>query len=276
MATIRYMRSSSMNEFRRNRPLTDDEIQANAPAIFANDAHDRVGSRYRFIETAAVLNGMRGEGFEPFEVRQTRVRLADRTEAAKHLIRFRHASVEARSGHAPEIVLLNSHDGTSSYRLMAGIFRFVCSNGLICGEMHADEKVRHSGDVVSKVIEASYRVLDDTQQVIEHVDEFRGVQLTDREQHAFATAALETRWDRDAAPVQPDQIMLPRRHEDAGADLWSAFNRAQENLVRGGLPGRTSTNRRTRTRGISGVDQNVRVNRALWTLAELMADLKAA
>ena len=62
-------------------------------------------------------------------VTQTRVRNEDRRDFTKHMIRLRHAGQINARGEANEIILLNSHDGTSSYQMLAGMFRFVCSNG---------------------------------------------------------------------------------------------------------------------------------------------------
>ena len=51
---------------------------------------------------------------------------------ARHLIRLRRRveTVQLRDA-IPEIVFLNSHDGTSAYQLRVGLFRVVCTNGLI-------------------------------------------------------------------------------------------------------------------------------------------------
>src|SRR3546814_2716824 len=73
------------------------------------------------------------------------------------MIRLRHASQINARGEANEIILLNSHDGTSSYRMLAGMFRFVCSNGLVCGDTVADVRVPHKGDVAGQVIEGAYQ-----------------------------------------------------------------------------------------------------------------------
>jgi Domain of unknown function (DUF932) len=78
---------------------------------------------------------------------------------------------------------------------------------------------------------------------------------------------------------RPDQILAPRRYDDQGKDLWTTFNVAQENVLRGGLSGiqRNPEGRRVRrvsTREIKGIDGNVQLNRALWTLAERLAELK--
>ena len=81
-----------------------------------------------------------------------RVRDEGKREHTKHMIRLRHAS-QINGAEANEIVLLNSHDGTSSYQMLAGMFRFVCSNGLVCGNTVADVRVPHKGDVAGLVIE---------------------------------------------------------------------------------------------------------------------------
>src|SRR3546814_8105435 len=78
----------------------------------------------------------------------------------KHMIRLRHAN-QVNDSIANEIILLNSHDGTSSYQMLAGAFRFVCSNGLVCGDAVADVRIPHKGDITGQVIEGAYEVLDE-------------------------------------------------------------------------------------------------------------------
>ncbi|MBM6427992.1 DUF932 domain-containing protein, partial [Burkholderia contaminans] len=107
---------------RSERPLSDDQIRAVAPSIFAEAPHESRSERYSYIPTATVLQELRGEGFEPFMVTQTRVRHDDRRDYTKHMIRLRHAS-QINGREANEIILLNSHDGTSSYQMLAGMFR---------------------------------------------------------------------------------------------------------------------------------------------------------
>lgn len=85
------------------------------------------------------------------------------------------------------------------------------------------------------------------------------------------------RYDEEThAPIAADQLLTPRRYEDRVDDLWSTFNRVQENMTKGGVPGRTRKGRSTRTRSINGIDQNVKINRALWILAEELRRYRAA
>lgn len=261
---------------RADRPLSDDQIRAVAPSIFADAPHGSRSERYAYIPTATVLTKLRQEGFEPFMVCQTRVRNEDRREYTKHLIRMRHAS-QINGSEANEIILLNSHDGTSSYQMLAGLFRFVCHNGLVCGDTAADIRVPHKGDVAGQVIEGAYEVLQGFGQVRQSRDAMRAITLDTGEAEILARSALALKYDDPdkPAPVTESQLLVPRRFDDRKPDLWSAFNRIQENMIKGGLAARTALGRRQRTREVQGIDQNLRLNRALWMLADGMRQLKA-
>src|SRR5678810_1028856 len=108
---------------------------------------------YAYIPTIEVLRGLKKEGFEPFMVAQSRSRIAGKTEYTKHLIRMRHVGLTHARTEANEIILINSHDGASSYQMLAGVFRFVCCNGLVCGSVSNDIRIPHKGNVQDEVIE---------------------------------------------------------------------------------------------------------------------------
>ena len=285
-ATRRYTSSSKQTVFRSDYPLSNETIARYAPSVLAAEPHESRGERYTFIPTISVLDGLRAEGFQPFEVRQTRCRDAGKREHTKHLVRLRHLDtgpVVFGGKEIPEIVLLNSHDGSSSYQLMSGLFRMVCSNGLIAGDICDDIRIRHSGNVVQDVIEGSFRVLDNIKMVGERVDAYKSIELTRSEQLLLAEAATDVRWGSDPetgnslAPIHNvDQIIQPRRWEDKKRDLWTTFNVIQENVIQGGISGRSASGRRTRTREVSGVNENVRLNKALWKLADEFAKIKTA
>ena len=262
---------------RSSTPIADDQLREVAPSIFAEAAHDSRSARYTYIPTSTILDGLRKEGFQPFAVTQTRVRDEGKRDFTKHMLRLRHASQIADT-EANEIILLNSHDGTSSYQMLAGMFRFVCSNGLVCGNTVSDVRVPHKGQIMDNVIEGAYDVLDGFGLVRELRDDMRAISLRPAEAEIFARSALTLKYEPDPvkpAPVTESQILAPRRSADTGTDLWTTFNRVQENLVRGGLPARNAAGRRTRTREVQGIDQSVKINRALWLLADEMKKLKS-
>lgn len=271
----RYNTRSNQFAFRSDSPLSNDQIALYAPSVLATEAHESRGERYSFIPTIDVLEGLRKEGFQPFEVRQTKCRDLGKREHTRHLVRLRHESSIVNAEEVPEIVLLNSHDGSSSYQLLAGLFRFVCSNGLIAGDICNDIRVRHSGNVVDDVIEGSFTVLDNLKQVESRVEQYKSIPLLDSEAQVLASAAIKLRWG-DESPVTTDGLLRANRWEDRKSDLWTVANRLQENLLRGGVRARTSTGKRTHTRAVSGVTENVKLNRALWQITDHFAQLKLA
>jgi hypothetical protein len=86
----------------------------------------------------------------------------------------------------------------------------------------------------------------------------------------MAKAALTYRFGEEFQPVNETQLLTPRRVQDQRNDLWTTYQRIQENLVKGGLTGRNATGKRARTRAVSGIDGDVKLNRALWVMAETM------
>lgn len=262
--------------------MTDDQIRTVAPSAFAVEAHESRSDRYAYIPTSNIIAAMRREGFSPTYAGQSKSRDESRREFTKHMIRFRPAdALPAVGGLFPEIILVNSHDGTSAYQLFSGLFRLVCLNGLMTGTSYESLRVPHKGDVVSQVIEGSFTVIADSRRSIEAAGEMSRVRLNHEEQQLFARGAHLLRFEGSqvGAAIQPSQLLVPRRAEDRADDLWTTFNRVQESTIRGGVHGWTPSEpgrrpRRVTTRGVQAITQQTGLNRALWTLAEGMAALK--
>jgi hypothetical protein len=272
--------ANSTRVLRSQTPLDEDQMSAAAPSIFAAGKHASRSQRYTYIPTIDVLRGLRKEGFEPFMVAQGKSRIEGKTEFTKHLIRMRHAGQVSTKPEANEIILINSHDGASSYQMLAGMFRFVCCNGLVFGDTTRDIRIPHKGDVRGEVIEGAFKVLGDFEALDAATQGMKAIALRPQEEQAFATAALALRYGerlegRAPAPISAEQLIAARRPEDLGHDLWTIFQRVQENMLRGGLPGRTAQGRRMHTREVASIDRNVGLNRALWVLAEEMRKLKS-
>jgi hypothetical protein len=265
---------------RSETPLGDEQMRRAAPSIFAEGKHASRSERYTYIPTIEVLHGLRREGFEPFMVAQGRSRIEGKTAFTKHMIRLRHAGQVTTRPEANEIILINSHDGASSYRMIAGVFRYVCCNGLVVGDIAHDIRIPHKGSCQQEVIEGAFRVLDDFEAVEASTEAMKSLTLEPEEEVAFARAALALRFGertegQPPAPITAEQLIEARRPEDLGHSLWSTFQRTQENAVRRGQNGRSASGRRVHTRAIAGIDRSVSLNRALWILAEEMRQLKA-
>ncbi|WP_434583649.1 DUF932 domain-containing protein [Klebsiella sp. R390] len=260
-------RFGRINQIRRDRPLTHNELMIHVPSVFSEDKHASRSERYTHIPTITLLENLKQEGFEPFFACQTRVRDQSRREHTRHMVHLRRAG-QIADKQVPEIILLNSHDGSSSYQMLPGLFRAVCANGLVCGQSFGEVRVPHKGDVVGKVIEGAYEVLEIFDRMEEKRDAMQPLVLPPPAQQAFAKAALTYRFGEEHQPVTETQILSPRRWQDESGDLWTTYQRIQENLIKGGLPGRTTLGKRARTRAVKGIDGDIRLNRALWVMAE--------
>ncbi|EAW1165106.1 DUF932 domain-containing protein [Salmonella enterica] len=262
-------RFGRINQIRRDRPLTHEELMQYTPSVFGEDKHTSRSEKYSYIPTITLLENLRREGFEPFFACQSRVRDPGRRDYTKHMLRLRRAG-QITGQQVPEIIILNSHGGESSFQLLPGVFRSVCTNSLVCGQSFGEIRVPHRGDIAGKVIEGAYDVLGVFDRVEEKREAMQSLLLPPPAQQALANAALTYRFGEEHQPVTATQILTPRRYEDRKDDLWSVFNRIQENLSKGGLPGRTAQGKRTHTRAVKGIDGDVKLNRALWVMAEQM------
>jgi hypothetical protein len=278
--------------------LTDEQIRAQAPSVFAEAPHGSRSDRYTYIPTAQLLAGLRKEGFVPMSVVQSNCRTPGKKDFTKHMLKLTHvdATALAKVGDSiPQICLTNSHDGSSTYVLQLGMWRLICSNGLLVCEAGFDQvRVPHIGDVRNQVIEGAFEVISQCKQIAPRIEAMRAVQLNAQEQEVFARQALQLRFEPaegEQAPVRADQVLKPRRYEDQARDLWTTFNTVQENVIKGGQryvkPARYEVDpdtgigkripaRRMKAREVKGIDQNTGLNRALWRLAEEMRALKSA
>ncbi len=261
--------------------LTVEQIRQCAPSVFAEGAHSRTSARYSFLPTASILDGMAGEGWVPTLVQEQSVRDEGRAGFQKHMIRFAHRDdLQMQRVDRPEIVLINAHDRSSAYHLHAGIFRTYCLNGLVvCDATFAKRSITHLNFEPSRVIEASVEIVRDVPRLMDNIGEMKAITLSQPEQAAFAKAACLARWEEeDKVPVRPDRLLIPCRAEDAAPSLWNTLNVVQERMMKGGTKDygkRNAAGRRMpRVREVKGIDGNVGLNKALWTLAEEMKRLK--
>jgi len=258
--------------------LSTDDLRRAVPSAFAESAHESRSHRYAYIPTSQVIEGLRNEGFLPVKATQAAARDDAKIGHTKHMIRFRRED-QLDLPEAREVIMINSHDGSSAYKLSAGIFRLVCSNGLVVGNEDTRFTIRHSGQVLGEVIDAASRIIDDFDQVSAEIDAMKSARISQPLALAFANAAIEARFDVDEKPVTADQVLRPRRAADIGSDVWTVFNKIQENVIKGGLHGASKDAhgrmQRRRTREVKGIDQNDALNRALWRLGVEVAKIAA-
>jgi hypothetical protein len=282
---------------RVNSPfLAHDDLIA-YPSIMATHPAGRTSSRYTFIPTTRVIEQLERSGFYPVKCQESKAN-EERKGFQKHLVRFRQpgASPIGIDQIFPEIVLTNSHDAGAAFILMAGLFRLVCTNGMIVGEsLAAPIRINHVGYKDQAVREAVAMIGEQLPRVMDRADQFKALEMTPADREVFGFNALRIKYGDEAVATRSFEIpalMEPRRAADRMDNLWAAYNVVQERLVETGgkIERRTLQRRRwdynareyrqvTKMRNVQpthGPTENVRVNKDLWNLAEgFEKDVKA-
>jgi Domain of unknown function (DUF932) len=260
--------------------LDNDQLRAIAPSIFAHQAYEAMSERYKFIGTDGVIDIMDHLGFKPVQAMQSKARLEGKKGYTRHFVRLRHLDYlnNPNGEEVPEIVLENSHDGSAAYRLHAGIYRFICSNGLLVASANFGTiSVKHSGGKTfeNRIIEATREIAEATPRAFETVNQWKGILLPRSAQVAMAEKAFEL---KPIDGIRPAALLTARREEDytdedGRRDLWRSFNVLEENIMQGGVQGVTPRGRKTRTRSVRSVMATIGLNRKLWQIAEQFAEM---
>ena len=251
----------------------EEMLRMYAPATFAEAPETgRVSDRYSFLPTTEILEILQDEGWTAWKAQQVSARTWSK-DHAKHIIRLRHEDMTPQSfgvgDSFPEMLLMNAHNGLGGYTLQGGMFRMVCSNGMVISEQDFGKiQIRHIGFEPGQVVEASKELIMNSSQIADKIGTWQGTEMTQRSRKDFFADAAKLRWDSPDEGLLLD-VATPRRVEDQKTDLWTTFNVAQENLLRGGFRNGT-TNRMVRP--ISNIQKDVNLNTQLWDLASTYSE----
>jgi hypothetical protein len=283
-------KEATMKKINGINVLETADIERHCPSFYATAPKADVSEKYAFLNTRDIAVQLWGEGWMPVYAREARSVDRSNRGLTRHVVRWAHRDL-AVNGERIELVGVNSHNRATAFTFMAGIFRLVCSNGMIAKTADFGSfKVRHVGDIHVQVQAAVKGIANAAHGIARRMDEFKAIELTPDEQGVFAATAHRFIYGEDPAPIRPEQLLRPRRYTDAAGetynrynraalpkpDLWTTFNVVQENVIKGGLRGRGSTGRRMKTRAVKSIDRDVKLNQALWAMTETMAELKAA
>jgi len=262
--------------------LNDEQIREVCPVAFSEKASNEVSEHYTHIPTNRVINDMRELGWGVIEAKQVAARKKQTKGFQKHMIVFRHPDlmVEGKDGDNvwPQIIMTNSHDGKNSFTFQAGMYRFVCSNGLvIADEEFGSMKIRHMGYDFETLRETINEMVEKLPLTVESMNRFKNTELTQNQKYDLARKALETRFKiqenqkvDQVYKIDLDAFLTPVRKEDEGNDLWSVFNLVQERVVTGDFDYVSGVKMR-KAREIKNFKQDLDVNQKLFEVAKEFA-----
>lgn len=264
--------------FRTHKPaveLSNDQLIAKASSIGAKAPACHVSDKYSFIPTIDTVNYLRDAGWAPIEAKQGITRIIENRNFQRHAITFTKPELDLGDRRI-QMTLYNSHDAGSSFILTGGVYRLVCSNGMVVGSNQAEYRHRHMGFDADNFIESAKFVAEKMNVITDNLQAWEGIELTPNDKGIFASAAHEIMFEGKNPTIQPNQLLIPRRSQDQGNDLWTTFNTIQENVIKGGLRGRSARGRRSQTRGVTSIHRDKILNQSLWSMADYMADAKQA
>lgn len=165
---------------------------------------------------------------------------------------------------------VDTRESNLTYQLLAGLYRPLCKNGLICrmGDF-AVIRIPHRANVLADVVAGARELTLQFDRIGALVQSMAARMLSEAEQLAFATRALEIRWaDPSSRPrLLPAKLLEARQAADATPSLWHTFNVVQQATMTGGIVYHSARARLVRTRRIQSIREDVRVNCALWQAA---------
>jgi len=178
----------------------------------------------------------------------------------------------------PRLILTNSHDGMQSFRFSVGIFRLVCSNGLIVAdEKFSDFKIKHKGYTFEELRNVVKQAVSDLPGRVKVMNNMRTRKLSTEEMNKLALDAMLLRaginpnsskaddYEYDEETIE--DILEPKRDADKGNDLWTIFNVVQEKIVNGEFHAALKGAKVRKVRKIQSFEKNIEVNKELFKLA---------
>ena len=270
------------NDQKNQEFLTDEQIQKVCPVAFSGSASTEVSKYYTHIPTNRVIDDMRELGWGVIQAQQVAARKNATKGYQKHMIVFRHPDliVEGKDGDNvwPQIIMTNSHDGKNSFSFQAGMYRFVCSNGLVIADQEFGKmKIRHMGYDFDTLRETINEMVEKLPLTVESMNKFKNTELSEPQKYDLARKALATRLkvqkDQKVDQVYKidlDAFLKPVRKEDSGNDLWSVFNLVQEKVVEGDFEYISGVKLR-KARKIKNFKQDLDVNQKLFEVAKEFA-----
>ena len=270
-----------------HRAMTKTEIRERAPYVFAEaPTNPGVSDRYVMATTETIIDDMAKLGWDVVDCKQQRANKRSKVRSF-HMVAFQNPKVFITKENAdgtesvdcfPRIILTNSHDGFHSFKFMVGLFRLVCSNGLVVAtEQFADVSIRHINYTFSELREMVAKAITTVSDNISVMNEMQNTILNDEQKKALATEALKIRGgDNDDKPLKVadddlEDILTPTRDEDNANDLWTVFNVLQEKIIKGNFKMISPTNQKVRkARPITGLAKDLEINQALFRYASEM------
>ena len=256
--------------------LTKDQIRNSSPLVFADaPTNPDVSKKYLFVNTETIIDDLDKLGWLPVQAAERKSRGTGSTIFSKHMVAFQNPNIKISSDDGddayPRILLTNSHDGMQAFKFSVGIFRLVCSNGLVVAdEQFSDFKIKHKGYTFAELRNVVKQAVEDLPNRVQVMNDMKNRILTEDEKRKMALDAMLIR--AGVKELQYDEetitdILDPKRDADKGDDLWRVFNVIQEKITQGDFHAALTGAKVRKVRKIKSFEKDMKVNKELFKLA---------
>lgn len=254
------------------RILDLDTVRKLAPAVFAEKPASHVSEAYNFIRTSEILETLQSKGWGTIFAQQQKSRNPNGILETKHALSMVRMGEDIQNlaigGLLPTINLINSHNWSSTFRIVFGMLRLVCSNGLMVGGAEFQSFTLRHDSLMGDLELTLARFQSSVSRMMECASNWAQIQLPDDAVQTFAMSAAKIRFGEEkATPEHARTLLNSRRYEDAGNSLWNVYNRLQENGIKGGFRGGLQR----RMRALTNIQASQDYNTGLFDLASRTA-----
>ena len=250
--------------------LTHEQILDRCPSIFTDKPMESLSEKYQFIPTSVVLEDMEVLGWNCVDCRE--VKSKKKAGYQKHVMVFRNPEllITGEDGDEvfPQVMISNSHDGSSTFVLRAGIYRSICENGLVIATSEFESlKIRHMGYNFEELKQNIQIILERLPQTIEFMNRMTETTLDQQQAEKFTQDALQLRFPDIKVVANLGDLLIPIRKEDEGMDVWKIMNVLQEKLIHGGFEYTNERGKIRKARPIKNFQQDIVLNEQIFSLA---------
>lgn len=256
--------------------LTESEIRTKAPQVYTQAPSSNVSAKYTFIPTYKIIEDMEKLGWYVSDALTMKSTNQLQHDFGKHMVKFFNPNIRIEDGQGgidayPEILIINNHRGWGRFKFEIGIFRLVCSNGLVVKSKDLGTFVmKHLGYSFEELQNLVSQAVTALPKVVEKINTFTHRMLTSAEQHTFATKALQARFGEEKIVDNSElaEVLSSTRPADTGNSLWAVFNRVQEKLINGGFIVTGANKKERKVRKITNMLKDLELNQKLWELTD--------
>lgn len=264
--------------------LTREDLQKKCPMAFKEmPTNPNVSERYIQANTMTVVDDLAKLGWYPIDAKQCRNKKNSSGIRSFHMIAFQNPDIKITKTNDdgskevdtfPRIILTNSHDGYNAFKFMVGLFRLVCSNGLIVSDNQmVNMSIRHMNYDFEELRKIVNNAIQEIPNIVNTMNTMRSIELNEEQKKDIATEVYKIRKGiEETEEVEIDEtivddILTPIREEDKSNDLWTIFNVCQEKLIKGGFLSTTRNNKKRKVKSITSIKRDMEYNQRLWKSA---------